>query len=121
MNQEESQNLLLRKITENRISQKSQKINLKYLFFLYNDMEEKQIGKVFSYFSKIGVAAVKLSGKLKVGDKVRIRGATTDFEQQVDSMQIHNTAVKEAKKGDEIGIKVVDRVRNNDAVFLITK
>ena len=82
-------------------------------------MEKKEIGKVFSYFSHIGVAAVKLSSKLKEGDKIRIRGATTDFEQAVESMQVHNKQVKEAKKGDEIGIKVADRVRPNDAVFLV--
>lgn len=82
-------------------------------------MEEKEIGTIFHFFSNVNVAAIKLSGSLKAGDKIHIKGATTDFEQKVDSMQIHNAVVKEAKKGDEIGIKVKDKVRPNDTVFLV--
>ena len=82
-------------------------------------MAEKEIGGVSSFFSHVGVAAIKLVGKLKVGDRIHIKGHTTDFEQLVDSMQIDRKDVKEAKKGDEIGIKVNDRVRPNDKVFLI--
>ncbi len=80
---------------------------------------EKEIGRVSSYFSHVGVAAIKLSGSLKVGDKIRIKGATTDFEIPVDSMQIERKDVKVAKKGDHIGIKVLDKVRPNDAVSLV--
>ena len=82
------------------------------------DKKEKEIGKVSDYFAKIEVAAIKLSGKLKVGDKIHIKGSTTDFEQEVKSMQIHKDPVETAKKGDEIGLKVKDRVRRNDKVFL---
>lgn len=82
------------------------------------EKEKKEIGKVFHFFSNVNVAAIKLSGSLKIGDKIHIKGMTTDFEQKLDSMQIHNKVVKEAKKGDEIGIKVKDKVRPNDAVFL---
>ena len=82
-------------------------------------MGENEIGKISTFFSHIGVAAIKLTGKLKVGDRIHVKGHTTDFEQLVDSMQINRKEVKEAKKGDEIGIKVVDRVRPNDAVFLV--
>ena len=82
-------------------------------------VEEKEIGKVSSYFSHVSVAAIKLTGKLKVGDKVHIKGHTTDFEITVDSMQIERKNVKEAKKGDHIGIKVPEKVRPNDAVFLV--
>jgi putative protease len=81
-------------------------------------MEEKQIGIVSSYFSKVGVAAIKLSGKLKTGDKVHIKGATTDFEVGIKEIQIDRKPVKEAKKGDHIGIKVPEKVRPNDKVFL---
>ena len=80
--------------------------------------DKKEIGVVSDFFAKINVAAIKLSGALKTGDKIHIKGHTTDFEQAVDSMQIHNKAVEKAKKGDEIGIKVKDRVRRNDKVFL---
>ena len=78
----------------------------------------KEIGYVTDYFSKIEVAAIKLSGPLKVGDKIHIKGHTSDFQQKVESMQIRQKPVKEAKKGNEIGIKVKDRVRKNDKVFL---
>lgn len=81
-------------------------------------MEEKEIGVVSSYFSKVGVAAIKLSGKLKAGDKVHIKGATTDFEVDIKEIQIEKKSVKEAKKGDHIGIKVPEKVRPNDKVFL---
>ena len=79
--------------------------------------EEKEIGTVFAYFSKVSVAAVKLKGSLKKGDKVHIKGHTTDFEQEVTSMQVDKKEVESAKKGDEIGIKVDDRVRPNDKVY----
>jgi putative protease len=82
-------------------------------------MAEKEIGKVSTYFNHVNVAAIKLSGALKIGDRVHIKGHTTDFEQLVDSMQINRKEVKEAKKGAEIGIKVNDRVRPNDTVFLV--
>jgi len=82
-------------------------------------VEEKEIGRISGYFSHVGVAAIKLSGGLKVGDKVHIRGHTTDFGVKVGSMQIERKAVKAAGKGDHIGIKVPDKVRPNDAVFLV--
>ena len=81
--------------------------------------EEKEIGVVSSYFNKVGVAAIKLSSKLKVGDKLHIKGHTTDFEEKVKSMQIERKDVKVAKKGDHIGIKVSERVRPNDKIFLV--
>ncbi|MCX8158835.1 MAG: translation elongation factor-like protein [Candidatus Pacearchaeota archaeon] len=82
-------------------------------------MTEKEIGRVSTYFSQVGVAAIKLSGKLKLGDRIHIKGHTTDFEQLVDSMQINKKDIKEAKKGDEVGIKVNDKTRPNDVVFLV--
>ena len=81
--------------------------------------KEKEIGRVSSYFSHVGVAAIKLSGKLKVGDKVHVKGATTDFEIPVKSIQIERKDVKTAKKGEHIGIKVPEKVRPNDRVFLV--
>jgi translation elongation factor EF-1alpha len=81
--------------------------------------EKKLIGKVTHYFSKINVAGIQLSGTLKVGNKISIEGATTNFEENIDSMQIDNKAVIEAKSGDMIGIKVKDKTREGDNVFLI--
>ena len=79
--------------------------------------EPKPIGKVMSYYSKIGVAAIDLTDKLKLGDAVRFKGGTTDFTQTVGSMQIEHKMVKEAKKGDSVGIKVDEKVRPNDMVY----
>mgnify|MGYP001558969658 CR=1 FL=1 len=83
------------------------------------DAKEKEIGKISTYFSHVGVAAIKLSDKLKVGDKIHIKGHTTDFEQKIASIQIDKESVKEAKKGDHIGIKVSEKVRPSDSVFLV--
>ena len=80
----------------------------------------KEVGEVFSYYSEIEVAAIKLNGKLKVGDKINIKGHTTDFEQDVNSMQIGHKKVDEAKKGDDVGIKVLDKVRKHDIVYKIS-
>ncbi|MEM3091450.1 MAG: translation elongation factor-like protein, partial [Candidatus Pacearchaeota archaeon] len=71
---------------------------------------EKEIGRVSGYFSHVGVAAIKLSGNLKVGDKIRIKGHTTNLELPVKSMQIEHKEVKAAKKGDHVGVKVPEKV-----------
>ncbi len=77
----------------------------------------KSIGKVIHYYDGIEVAAIDLTDKLKVGDEIRIKGNTTDFTQKVTSMQVEHKTVKEAKKGDSIGIKVDDKVRANDLIY----
>jgi len=81
--------------------------------------EKKLIGKVTHFFSKINVAGIQLSDTIKVGDKISIVGATTNFDEDIDSMQIDNKSVTEAKAGDLIGIKVKDKTRVGDDVFLI--
>ncbi|MFA5175898.1 MAG: U32 family peptidase C-terminal domain-containing protein [Candidatus Nanoarchaeia archaeon] len=81
--------------------------------------KKKEIGVIEHYFSNIGVAVIQLKGTLKVGDKISIEGATTNITQEVDSIQIDRKPVEEAKKGQAIGIKVSDKVRANDLVFLI--
>jgi hypothetical protein len=82
--------------------------------------EKKLIGKVTHFFSKINVAGIQLSETLKVGEKISIEGATTNFEENIDSMQIDNKSVVEANAGDLIGIKVKDKTRVGDDVYLIT-
>lgn len=81
--------------------------------------EKKLIGKVTHYFSKINVAGIQLSDNLAVGSRISIEGATTAFEEVIDSMQIDNKSVTEAKPGDLIGIKVNEKTRVGDNVFLI--
>lgn len=83
-------------------------------------MPEIEIGTVSDFFSKPVVAGIELRGALKVGDKIHIKGHTTDMEVVVDSMQIHNANVPEAKAGDIIGIKVPDRARRGDHVYKVT-
>ncbi|HIJ98472.1 TPA: translation elongation factor-like protein [archaeon] len=78
---------------------------------------EKPVGKVFSFYNKISVAAVGLTDTLNIGEKVHFRGATTDFIQTVDSMQIEGKNVATAGAGEQIGVKVKGRVRPNDMVY----
>lgn len=82
-------------------------------------MKEKEIGKISSYFEHVNVAAIKLSANLKIGDKIHIKGHTTDFEEKITSMQIERKEVSKAEKGDHVGIKVPEKVRPNDIIFLI--
>jgi len=82
-------------------------------------MAEKRVAKVTHYWGKIGVAAIKLYDTLRVGDAIHISGSTTDFEQTVDSMEIEHEAVEVAKKGQEIGLKVKERVRKGDRVYRV--
>ena len=82
-------------------------------------MKEKHIGVVSNYFSKVGAAAIKLEGKLKLGDKIRIVGGGVSIEQTVEEMQINLKNVKEAKKGDDVGIKVNEKVRKGYKVFKV--
>jgi len=85
-------------------------------------MEEKLIGKITHYFTNIGVAVLEMtSGKLNVGDKIHVKGATSDFEQKIDSMQVEHENVEKAKKGDAIGLKVDQQVRESDDVYLVNK
>jgi len=81
--------------------------------------DEKQVGKVISFFNKINVAAVILDGKLKIGDKIHVKGHTTDFQQEVKSMQIDRKEIKEGKKKQDVGIKVDDRVRPGDIIYKV--
>jgi len=81
---------------------------------------EEEIGHVSDFFARPVVAGIELTGPIKLGDKVHIIGHTTDLELAVDSMQINNVNVTEAKAGDAIGIKVADRVRRGDKVYKVT-
>ena len=83
-------------------------------------MAEEKVGVVSDFFARINVAGINLSAPLRVGDTIRIKGHTTDFEQTVESMQIEHEQVEEAKAGQSVGIKVKDRCRHGDEVFKIT-
>jgi hypothetical protein len=80
-------------------------------------MAGKQIGKITHYFNKIGVAAILLTDELEVGDTIHVLGRNTDFKQQVASMQLEHQDIEQAAVGQEIAIKVEQRVRRNDKVY----
>ena len=79
--------------------------------------QETEIGSVMTYYNNIGVAAIDLTGNVKVGDTIIIRGHTTDVEHVIDSMEIDHKSVQEAKSGDQIGIKVASKLRKKDRVY----
>lgn len=82
-------------------------------------MSKEKIGEVTHFFTDISVGIVDLSEKVEVGDKLHFKGATTDFEQVVDSMEIDQEKVEEAGPGDVIGLKVDERVREGDEVMKV--
>ena len=75
------------------------------------------IGVVTHYFPKVNAAVIKLTKPLSVGDTVMIKGSTTEFKQKIESMQIDHVVITKAKKGDEIGLEVNDRVREHDILI----
>lgn len=84
-------------------------------------MGEELIGKVSDFFARPVVAAFELTDSLKIGDKIHIKGHTTDVELTVKSMQIDNENVEQAEAGDNVGVKVTERVRKQDLVYKITE
>jgi peptide subunit release factor RF-3 len=83
-------------------------------------MAEEKIGEVVKFFAKPSVAAVKItSGELNVGESVKYFGHTTDFTDEVDSMEVDNKKIEKAVPGDYIGIKTSDRVRPGDEVYRV--
>ena len=83
-------------------------------------MAEQEIGIVDHFFDKISVGMIKLSGELKVGDTIHIKGKQTDFSQTIESMRIEFNNVTEAKQGDKVGIKVSQALHANDKVYRVS-
>lgn len=85
-------------------------------------MAEEKIGEVEHFFNKVSVAAIRITnGELKIGDTIHVVGAHTDFKEKVESMEIDRNPVESVKTGDDVGIKVKDRVRENDVVYKIVE
>lgn len=80
---------------------------------------EEEIGTVNDFFARPVVAGIELTGTLKVGDTVHIKGHSTDITMMVESMEINNVKVQVANARDSIGVKVPDRVRRGDRVYLV--
>jgi putative protease len=75
------------------------------------------IGQVTHFFSHRSVAAIRLSAQLALGDKIHIRGHTTDLVQSVTSMEVEHAKVERAGPGDDVALEVDDHVRDRDLIF----
>ena len=84
-----------------------------------SEKELTEIGKITHFFTKISVAIVELTDTLVMGDQILIKGPTTSVEQKVESMQIEHETVEEAKRGQSVGLKVNDHVREYDVVYKV--
>lgn len=82
-------------------------------------MAEKKIGKITHFFDNISVGIIELDDELKIGDTVKFKGSTTDFEQEITSMQYDHNDIDSAEKGDEVGVKTDEKVREGDEVYLV--
>jgi translation initiation factor IF-2 len=83
-------------------------------------MAEEEVGVVVKFFAKPSVAAINVTkGSIKKGDTLMYKGHTTDFTEEVASIEIDNKPVNEAKIGDMIGIQVKERVRERDIVYKV--
>ena len=83
------------------------------------EQEEIEVGKISHFFPKIGVAVLDVSSEVTVGDKIHVVGSTTDFEQEVFSMQVDKTPIQSAKKGQSVGLKVDELPREGDRVYKV--
>jgi translation elongation factor EF-Tu-like GTPase len=83
-------------------------------------MPDVEIGNVTDFFARPVVAGIELSATLNIGDKIHIKGSTTDMELTVESMQIDRVNITQGKPGDVVGIKLLDRVRRGDKVYKVT-
>jgi len=84
-------------------------------------MKEKKIGVISHYFGNISVGIIELSAPLKVGDTIHVKGAHDDFTQDIETMQIEHDSVESAKKGDFVGIKVIQKVHPHDEVYQVVE
>jgi hypothetical protein len=82
-------------------------------------MTDTKIGEIVHYYDKIGVAVIKVLSPLKVGDRVKISGHDNEFEQTIASMQVEHQNIDQAKKGDDVGVKLDQPARNGDEVYKV--
>jgi len=84
-------------------------------------MSDQAIGKVTHYFDRLGVAVLQLTGTICVGDTIQFKGHSTDFKQKVDSLQIEHKSVPEGNPGQDVALKVGQKVHPNDQVIKVTE
>lgn len=110
--------IIKKRATKKRVSRKKPIIKAKPIKPI-KKVKENIIGEVTHYFPKVRAAVVKLKAPLTIGDVVKVKGYTTDFQQNVTSIQIDHVPVNQAKKGQEIGLLVDSRVRQHDIVYKV--
>ena len=85
-------------------------------------MAEEQVAVIVKFFAKPSVAALEVTnGTIKIGDLLKYKGHTTDFTEEITSMEIDNQSVDEVKAGDLVGVKVRERVREGDKVYKVSE
>jgi putative protease len=82
-------------------------------------MADIKVGEITHYYDKIGVAVVEVLAPIKVGDRIKITGHGQEFEMEITSMQIEHESIKGAKKGDAVGMKVDQLVKQGDEVYKV--
>jgi len=83
------------------------------------EVKEKLIGRVTHYFPKVEAAIIKLEDNLQIGDKIKLKREDQEFEQKVESMQVDHTDIQKAEKGQEIGVKVDQKVKEGWEVYKV--
>jgi len=81
---------------------------------------DQPIGKITHFYSHLGVGIIALTAPLRVGDSIHVKGHTTDFIQKADSLQLNHQDINAGKKGDEVGVKLDQKVRHGDTVSIVT-
>ncbi len=81
--------------------------------------EEKKIGKITHFFSKIGVGVIELSDTLKIGETIKVVGSNHEFNQIVDSMQVEHESIEQAQAGEEVGLKLNGLAKEGDKVYRV--
>jgi len=77
----------------------------------------KKVGTVTHYYSHLNVGTVVIDEPVKVGDQISFKGFTTNFKQTLSDMQFNHQPVQAAEKGQEVGIKVTEKVRESDVMY----
>ena len=110
---------VVKRIVTKKVAKTAKKISKVKVAKIIKEKPRKQIGRITHFYTEINVGVIELTDKVKVGDTISIEGETTKFKQKVDSMQIDRKPIKIAVKGQEIGLKVKDRVREHDIVYKV--
>jgi putative protease len=85
-------------------------------------MSEDQVGVVVNFYAKPCVAAIRvISGSIRKGDMLKYKGHTTDFSEEITSMEIENQPAEEAEVGDLVGVEIRERVRERDKVYKVVE